>query len=667
MKAIATLSSLAVAVALGAVLHGQQARDRALTQRAAGTATITGTVVTDEQTPQPVRNATVTAMNVEGTGSRTTATDEAGRFGFAGLAAGRYTLTATKAPFLRASYGASRPDLPGTTITVKDAGQLTGLTLRMTRGAVITGRIVDENGEPVFGVMVRAVQARMQAGERTFGPPASGTSIDTTDDRGVYRLFGLPAGEYVVSATPRLAAGEIRAMTEDEIRATMQALQQQQAARVAAQSMAGGNASQTPTPTPTPIPMPDVEKVTVAYAPVYYPGTTVAATASTLTIGAGEERSGVEFALQVVRTATVEGMVIVPQGIAPQSVQLMMTPAAQPGTGLAGLEQLALQRVVPGPDGKFTYTAVAPGQYTISARAVRSAGGQPAAQAGRAGGQGVMTFNARVAGGSGDDVVMPVMIGPGGDPDSTQFWAQADVLVDGTPVSGVALTLQPGMTISGKVEFRSLNARPGADFTKVQLNLAPVATGALRVTMGAPSTKIDETGQFTIAGVTPGRYRIAGSAPSAPMPGSAPAAPWRIASAVIKGRDILDFPLDVGPGDDISDAVVTFTDATQEITGTLQDASGRPAPDYTIVVFASDNRYWTPQSRRIRSVRPSTDGRFTIAGLPPGEYRMAAVVDLAPGEVSDPAFLEQLIPASFVITLGAGEKKTQDLRIAGGL
>jgi len=142
---------------------------------------------------------------------------------------------------------------------------------------------------------------------------------------------------------------------------------------------------------------------------------------------------------------------------------------------------------------------------------------------------------------------------------------------------------------------------------------------------------------------------------------------WTMLSAVAKGQDVLDFAIDIGPNDEIKDVVVTFTDSVQEVNGSLQDATGRPAPDYTIVVFAADSRFWTTPSRRVRSTRPGTDGKFAVPNLPPGEYRIAAVVDVAPGEVNDPAFLEQLVGASVKITLAEGERKTQDLRIAGGL
>jgi hypothetical protein len=46
----------------------------------------------------------------------------------------------------------------------------------------------------------------------------------------------------------------------------------------------------------------------------------------------------------------------------------------------------------------------------------------------------------------------------------------------------------------------------------------------------------------------------------------------------VKGKDVLDFPLDIGPGEEIADVVLTFTDATQQVGGTLQDATGRPRP-----------------------------------------------------------------------------------------
>jgi hypothetical protein len=222
------------------------------------------------------------------------------------------------------------------------------------------------------------------------------------------------------------------------------------------------------------------------------------------------------------------------------------------------------------------------------------------------------------------------------------------------------------MTVTGKITFKATRLIPDPDLSRARLTLSPVQTpGVQRISLGVPMAQVEPNGQFRITGVTPGRYRLNGTVP---LPqGSGPGPGWAMLSVVAKGQDVLDFPIDIGPNDEIKDVVVTFTDSAQEVNGSLQDATGRPAPDYTIVVFAADNRFWTTPSRRVRSTRPGTDGKFAVPNLPPGEYRIAAVVDVAPGEVNDPAFLEQLVGASVKITLAEGERKTQDLRIAGGL
>jgi hypothetical protein len=126
-------------------------------------------------------------------------------------------------------------------------------------------------------------------------------------------------------------------------------------------------------------PQPAEDVVTVGYASVYYPGTTVAATASTVSLAAGEERTGVDFPLRLVRTARIEGQVVTPPGIRPQTVQLMMSPTSSGGSG-ASLELMTMNRVAPGPDGRFSFTAVPPGNYT-SRRARRPGAGRHAGAA----------------------------------------------------------------------------------------------------------------------------------------------------------------------------------------------------------------------------------------------------------------------------------------------
>ena len=117
------------------------------------------------------------------------------------------------------------------------------------------------------------------------------------------------------------------------------------------------------------------------------------------------------------------------------------------------------------------------------------------------------------------------------------------------------------------------------------------------------------------------------------------------------------------PNESVSGIVVTMTTRTTDLRGTLQGQAGQPAADYTVIVFSSDNRYWIPNSRRIQATRPSTEGRFAFRDLPSGDYRIAAVSDVEPGAWFAPDFLRQLVGASTLVTLGEGERKTQDVRI----
>ena len=543
--------------------------------------------------------------------------DAHGQFLAPNLAAGRYVVVATKPAYVRAPYGARRFDRPATPITLADGQQMSNLTITMARGAVITGTVTDD-GQPIPGVIVRVSQYRVVDGARILAPvlQTGGPTSAQTDDRGVYRIFGLPAGEYVVSASPRpLAGGDIRQMTPADI----------QSVRLAIQTATAAAANATARP-PDP--------VTVAYATVYYPGTTVASDATLLVVAAGEERRGVDLTMQLVRTAHIDGVVVTPPGVPPPSVQLLLMAG---GTASTGGMMISFNRVVPGPDGRFSYTGVAPGQYTISARATVQ------------GGNGA---NANVGSGRDGFIVMPVPPGAQGP----QLWGQAEVSINGENVSGVTVTLQPGMTISGRLAAEAAGV-DAPDLTRARLSLAPATTGS-GMMIGGPVPTIDASGHFTLTGVVPGRYRLTASL-------SSPQASWTAKSAILKGHDVLDVPFDVAPNEDISNATVTFTSLTQEVSGHLQDASGRPATDFTIVLFPADRTLWT-STRRVKTARPGTDGQFVVGNVPAGDYRLAAVVDVAPGETSDPSFLDEVSATSIAVTLHEGEKKIQDVRLTGG-
>jgi hypothetical protein len=164
-------------------------------------------------------------------------------------------------------------------------------------------------------------------------------------------------------------------------------------------------------------------------------------------------------------------------------------------------------------------------------------------------------------------------------------------------------------------------------------------------------------GTFTATGIAPGTYQLRVTVPVSLSQ------IWTLESVVSRGKDLLDLPLEIEAGGDLADVSVTFSNRRSELSGTLQTSTGGPAPEYFVVAFSTDRTYWTEQSRRLKSVRPGTDGRFTFTGLPAGEYLIAALTDVDPDEWQSPSFLEQLVPAAIKVGIASGARVTQDIRV----
>ena len=117
---------------------------------------------------------------------------------FGELPAGSFTLSASKPGFVETFYGSKHPGRgPGVRIAVT-SGQRVEISLKILPGAVITGVVSDSRGYPISGVAVQAVELRGQ------GRVSDSAVRAVSDDRGMYRLFGLAPGDYVISANPRL-------------------------------------------------------------------------------------------------------------------------------------------------------------------------------------------------------------------------------------------------------------------------------------------------------------------------------------------------------------------------------------------------------------------------------------------------------------------------------
>jgi len=211
---------------------------------------------------QPLRRARVMLLSNEINVRRYATTDDDGRYDFAELPDGRFTVTASKGGYVSLQYGQRRPFEPGRPLAVSGGQTLEKVDIRLPRGSVISGRITDQFGEPLTG-------ANVEAQRYQFGPDGVRTlngvgPFARSDDRGEFRVYGLMPGEYVISAF--LASP--------------------------------GNIRQGTTP-----------DATEEFATTFYPGTPNPAEAQPVAVGLGEEMS-ITLALRASRMSRVSGTIV---------------------------------------------------------------------------------------------------------------------------------------------------------------------------------------------------------------------------------------------------------------------------------------------------------------------------------------------------------------------
>ncbi len=393
-------------------------RDRPVLDTA--TATLRGRV-TRADTGEPLRGAQITV-----TGGRRTAqsgqrpqrwsasTDADGYYELTDLPPGRYSLSARKGSFVSLQYGQSRVGEPGTPIELAADDVLDDLDFRLPRGSVVTGRIFDEFSEPLTGVFVTALTQRYVQGRREFSPVGRGAA---SDDRGQYRVYGLPPGQYRVSA----------------------------ALRGGPQSVDGQG-----------------------YAPTYYPGTSDVAQAQRVSVGLGQELTGIDYILVPVRTASVSGTATDAQGRPFANAMIMVT-------------------------------------------------------------------------------------------------------VDGADITGLRLAATLGATVRGMVVTEN-GGMPSFSPSRVQVTTQPVDFNQFR--MPRPG-RVNDDWTFEVEGLTDNDLiRLTGLPPE-----------WGLKAVLFRGVDARDRALTTTELSGSGELGVVVTDRLTHLSGSVTDAQGAPALDYTVVVF----------------------------------------------------------------------------------
>jgi hypothetical protein len=574
-----------------------QARDRADVPK--GTAAISGRVLAAD-TGRPIKRARISVIGAAAGGGRgggAAISDDQGRYLVGDLAAGNYSVTASKSGFVDATYGQRRPLQPGTPVPLTDGQSAANIDLRLTRGGVITGRIVDEDGEALARALVTVQRYQYVRGERQL-TPAGG---DQTDDRGQYRVFGLPPGDYFVSASAN-GLGQLLGRGL-----------QQLAAGFAAQPGAGrggrGGALAAFGLTEEP--------EASGYAPTYYPGVVNAPDAGRVPVGPGQEVGGIDFQIQLVPFATVSGIVA---GAADDTVGVVLAPQDTTRGPLARLGgQVLTARVQPG--GAFSISNVPPGRYVAIAR---SGGGEA-----RTGMQAIVVNGQNIDG-------VTLMLQPG-----VALSGNITVESSGTPA--------PDDYSVFRIEAPEVNPLP--------IGGAGGRGGPFAGGLGGGGGRVDKNGSFQLRNLLPGAHYIR-------ITGGQGQAQWTVKAITVGGQDVVDSAVELKPGQNVDNVMVVLTDRPTEISGTVRDARNAGVIGVNVIAFSTDQAHWRAQSRRIQAVRTDQSGAYRIRNLPPGDYFVIATDDVEQGEWFDPAFLESARAAARRLSLSEGDRKAQDLPVS---
>ena len=235
-------------------------------------------------------------------------TDASGRFEFTGLPAGRFSVTAN----VQGSY--TRPQAES--LQLADGGSAT-VTFHLERTGAIMGKVFDETGDPLPRAVVRATRWESVGGVRRL--VATGSGSNGTDDRGEYRLWDLPAGDYYVSA-----------------------------------AYSASNYSPQPS---------ERDEVKYGLAPTYYPGSASMEGARIVTVRAGQDAPGVDINLQRAKMGRIAATAVDTSG-SPLSQRgfVMFASRTNSAQGSGGVSRR--------PDGTWVSGDVPPGDYYVVAQQI---------------------------------------------------------------------------------------------------------------------------------------------------------------------------------------------------------------------------------------------------------------------------------------------------------
>jgi len=230
-----------------------------------GTAKVEGRVV-HRRTGEPIPRATVSLRTSDNRQGLTATADAEGKFVIGEVAAGSYRIGAERRGFLRGDFGSRRQFQSGSLVTVADGQEVKGIDIKLEPQSVISGQVLDENGEPLDRAQVEVLRYGFVQDRQQLVPVNQGSS----DDLGNFRIWNLAPGRYYVRVQTQGRRGF--GMRPDMVESS-------------------------------------ANKVQESYVPTFFPGVAEFQSATPIEIAVGQDFSGLSLQIQKARVYRVTGKV----------------------------------------------------------------------------------------------------------------------------------------------------------------------------------------------------------------------------------------------------------------------------------------------------------------------------------------------------------------------
>jgi protocatechuate 3,4-dioxygenase beta subunit len=507
----------------------------------------------------PLKRTTVFLRRAAGRGQQQVAvTDPNGNFAFSAVEPGEYRLSADRPGFVRHEYGQKKPGKPGVVIQVAPRQELRDLVMQMTPGAVITGRVIDEDGERMPNVRVSLLRVIYQNGRRRLVPGNSAS----TNDLGEYRLHGIAPGRYYLAASASMNMGG---------RMTFPGLAR---ASVVAPEL--------------------------SYGSLFYPNSPDSARSVAIEIAAGMELQGIDFNFQPVRTVRLTGTLA---GFEPSAGRggnrpvVMLSPR-----GDAADMPNRHHAEVNSETGAFEIRGVIPGSYVLVAMMSR---------------------------------------------DRRQRTARMPIEVGSANIEGIQMTFPPEMDLAGRVRVEGQDGTGGV--TGLRVMLEPVDGGPM-VVPGISAVQPD--GSYRISNLAPDEFRV-------DVMGLANG--LYVKSVRAGNIDITEGALNLSGGSPPDSLDIVLGANGGRVNGAVINDRQESADGAAVVLVPEGARRGI--RRFYKTAVSQTDGRFEIAGIPPGDYKLFAWDEIEPGAYSDPAFLQKHEAQGATVRIREGAAEAVSLRL----